>query len=160
MGEFDDFAHKLSSDYQDRSAAHSQKLKVESDQRDAQWAAERSLLEQEAIPLMEEAANACRAMGLRPAVTKNWQDFAITNPQVIFHLFGPKKRPYDDSTYEIEVNWVLARVEDSKVRASVNIKASKSRIGKDFVGYGPDGVQQALKHSMASFYDEIDPTNG
>ncbi|WBY08323.1 hypothetical protein PIB19_02000 [Sphingomonas sp. 7/4-4] len=157
MGEFDDFTRKLSGDHQERTADHEVREAKERDDRHAGWDRDIALLETVATPLLDEAKRACEAQGMRPVIARNWERERFTDPAVEFQLFGPKKRPLDSSTYEVQANTTVVRVEDGKLRASITKRAIGSSVGVNYVGYDEDGIKQALKHSISSFYDEIDP---
>lgn len=158
MGDYDEFTQKLQNEHSEKEKQHQVSLQKANAERDARFNAQVDLLEQVAISEMEEAATACKARGLRPEIVKNWDPEMYMEPKVDFKLFGPKKRPLnDDSSYEIEANMVSAKVEDGKVKVSIAKQARASKIGEGFVGYGQEGVKNALQSSIASYYDEIDP---
>ncbi|MCP3730650.1 hypothetical protein M9978_09440 [Sphingomonas sp. MG17] len=158
MGSFDDFTNQLGADHEAKLAEHRAQKARERSELERVWDAEIAMIEADATPLIEEARRACQARGLRPAVNRTWEPHRFTNPSVEFQLFGPKERPHDASSYEIEANKALVRVEDGKLRASVSKRALNSTIGADYVGYGIDGVREALRLVIASYFDEIDPS--
>lgn len=157
VGDFDDFAQKLQADHQAKDSAHAANLKREREERDQLWSDNRRRLEEEAVPVMKEAEAACLKLGLRPVIQNNWQESAYMSPQLNFSLFGPKKRPHDSSTYEVEANGISVRIEDGDLVSNVVKRAYKSRKGNGYKGQGVVGLREALKISIASYYEEISP---
>jgi len=160
MSGFDDFAGKLNAEHKAKAQDFQERQAREREERHNGWRQEIALMETSATPILAEAVRACEKLGLRPVIVKNWERDLFMNPAMEFQLFGPKQRPHDASTYEIEANKVIVRVEDGKLRAQVSKRAYASKAGADYVGYGPEGVEQAVKHSIESYYDEISPDRG
>ena len=158
MSGFDDFTRKLKSEHDAKTANYNAAEAEERRQRHAKWDQEISIIDLTAGPLLDEAKSACEAQGLRPVVKRNWETGRNSAPMVEFQLFGPKKRPLDESFYEVEGNKAVIQVENGKLRASVSKRAYESTVGINFVGYGAEGVGEALKLSITSYYDEIDPS--
>ena len=159
MSDFDEFTRKLRGEHEAKSRDHEADVARRRGEQDAQWDADHAAIEQVAMPLFEDAKRACEAQGLRPVIVTNWESGRYQNPMIEFQLFGPKQRPHEASTYEIEANKVIVRVEDGKLRASIGKRASKSKANTDYVGYGEEGVSQALKHSIQSYFEEVAPEN-
>lgn len=157
MGEFDDFTRKLRSDHEAKTADHEAEEARKSAERNAKWDGEIAMIEEVATPILEEAERVCKAQGLRPVILRNWEVHRGMNPIVEFQLFGPKKRPYDSSFYEIEANKALVRIEGDKIKSSVAKRSHSSSTGLDYIGFGAEGVSQAVKFAIASYFDEITP---
>jgi hypothetical protein len=74
---------------------------------------------------------------------------------VEFELFGPKQHLDKAREREIRAHSVVASISDGKVLATVTKGAPTSTAGLGYVGVGREGITEALKHSIASYYDEI-----
>ncbi|MYL98600.1 hypothetical protein GR702_12575 [Novosphingobium sp. FGD1] len=157
MGDFDDFTRQMRGNHEAASKQHEEQVARAAAERDADWDGQIALLEEVAGPIILEAANACERQGMRPVIERNWDKGRYMAPAIAFRLFGPKQRPHDASTYEIEASSAHIKVEDGKLRANLSNRSFKSKVGTDYVGYGAEGISQALKLCIASYFEEIAP---
>ncbi|RDE06228.1 hypothetical protein [Sphingomonas aracearum] len=157
MGEFDDFTRQLRDQHQTKADEYAANEERKRQERTAEWDRQKATLEQVTANIFAEATRACHAQGIRVVVGTNWSHGDITDPVIEFQVFGPKKRPFDDSTYEVSSNKALFRVDNGRVVAKVVKQAYASNVGVDYVGYDDDGARQATKAVIASYFDEISP---
>lgn len=160
MGDFDEFAAGMNRDHQAKQQAHDEKMRKESAEREALMQAGRAYLEDKVIPILSEAAEAYGKLGLRTEIKPNWRDADLhMRPNVSFQVFGQKKRPFDDSTYEVAGNLASVWHDGEGLTASISDNSYSQVRGKDFEGHDLNAVREVSKRALSTLYAALDPSS-
>jgi hypothetical protein len=157
MNEFDEFAKKLSAEHAKKSSEHEAQEKKARQERDELNRAGQAALLTQVAPLLNEASQACHAQGLRTEITNNWERELVMRPAFDFQVFGQKKRPFDESTYEVYGHKVSISHDGHELKASVSRSSVHTKTNQRYEGDGIEGAMEAIKIAIASLYEELSP---
>jgi hypothetical protein len=75
-------------------------------------------------------------------------------------VFGQRKRPHDDSLYEVYGHKITVSHDGGDMKVRVSRSALHSKENQGFEGEGLEGTKEAVRMAIASLYSELDPARG
>lgn len=158
MGEFDEFAKKLGAEH----AAKSEQYQAAEQQKRQEWIAQgeaaKANLERDVLPLLRDAAAACKDNGWRTEVDEGWRSGLLSSsPAVEFQVFGDKQRAHGGGTYEVHGHRIAITHDGADFTSRVTRNALWVERNKEYQSRGIDGAKEAIKIAMESLCEALSP---
>lgn len=156
MGEFDDFAESARKSLDAQQSAAAEKQRIESAARTALLNRQASALEADALPIMEEAKVAFERRGFRVDIKPNWTREMYQPPSILFSMFGQKKRPHENSSYEIQGPLVvIATHTGGNLVVKLGTNPHGTRTDGQFDGRSADDLREAIKRAATGLVEHL-----
>lgn len=159
MGEFDDFAAQARRDLDDKQRIVDEEQRARAASHDQLVAIQISALERDALPTVLEAKAAFERQGVKVEVNKNWERGThLGNSQIVVAFTGQKKRPYDNSFYDLAGSRsVVINHDGTTLFIKIATNPYATSFDASFMGASQQDLREAIKLSAQKLFEELEP---
>jgi hypothetical protein len=156
MPNFDDMFDRLSGESDKRKQEAEEKARREREEREAEFEAARSILDNKALPALQEAKRNFEARGVQVTIENNWTNGRGMFPRYEFRCEGDYRPNKVGGKYKPQGRYAFFSVKHGELEVGLSREGGSRALEEQLHGGSESMIEQAIQESLASYFRSIE----